>query len=134
MDQINCKKENQPWCFLDQKILNDKVSWGRAGWDWAHKVSIKYSDNPSIQEKKDMIFLFWNFIYGVPCIECRVHAYAYAEQFPPKFDNSHTLQIWFWRFHNYVNRRLGKKIISSEQYQELYKDDINAKCALQSWK
>ena len=77
MPKLDCTKKNQPWCFLDKTILNNKDDgWGPIAWEWLHKLAIDYSDMPTKKDGRDVIFLFWNFIYGIPCIICRAHAYA----------------------------------------------------------
>ena len=128
MVKLDCTKQNQPWCFLDITILNDKDGgWGPIAWDWLHKLAINYSDNPTKKDARDIIFLFWNYIYGIPCVTCRAHAYAYTQKFPPIFNNSNTFQTWAWIFHNNVNSRLGKSIISIDEYQKIYKSEIYKK-------
>lgn len=125
MSKLDYKKQNQPWCFFDKHILNDSVNaWGPIAWDWLHKLSISYSDKPDKQDRKNIIFLFWNFIYGIPCITCRAHAYAYTQKVPPIFNNSNTFQNWVWTFHNAVNHRLGKPFVSFDEYEHIYRLEL----------
>ena len=125
MSKLDCTKKNQPWCFLDPHILNNKdEGWGHIAWDWLHKLAINYSDKPTKKDGRDIIFLFWNFIYGIPCVTCRAHAYAYTQKIPPIFDNSILFQNWVWTFHNAVKYRLGKSYVSFEEYQHIYQYEL----------
>jgi hypothetical protein len=121
MSKLDCSKKNQPWCYLDKHILNDAPTvWGPIAWDWLHKLAINYSDKPAKKDMTDIIFMFWNFIYGIPCITCRAHAYAYTQKVPPVFHNSIVFQNWVMKFHNTVNIRLGKPVVSMDEYERIY--------------
>jgi len=131
MSKLDCSKKNQPWCFLDKHILNDAPAvWGPIAWDWLHKLAINYSDRPTKKDVKDIIFMFWNFIYGIPCITCRAHAYAYTQKVPPVFNNSIMFQNWALTFHNTVNHRLGKPILSIDEYEHIYALELMRKLNL----
>jgi len=51
------------------------------------------------------------------CETCLNHAKSYLRSHPPEGENP---SIWSWRFHNEVNRRLGKPEMELERYKELY--------------
>lgn len=59
-------------------------------------------------------------INHLPCETCRKHALVYLNNNPPESDNAVT---WAWRFHNNVNRRLGKKTITLSECRKQYSDN-----------
>jgi hypothetical protein len=67
---------------------------------------------------------FWAFLHSLPCPECREHSLAYARTRPPDFSGSHAFQIWSWEFHNSVNARLGKPLMSAEEYNQHYAEEL----------
>ena len=77
-------------------------------------------------ERDAMFTRFWGFIGSLPCEECRAHATAYSRRYPPDFTGSAGLQTWAWQFHNAVNKRLGKSLMSAEDYRREYAEDFSA--------
>lgn len=58
-----------------------------------------------------------------PCGKCRTHIGVYIRENPiPKILTDKTIYKWAWSFHNSVNQRLGKPIVSWEKSLEFYKD------------
>jgi FAD-linked sulfhydryl oxidase len=104
-----------------------KGVWGPRAWHWLHSKSVDYPENPSRQQKLSMLAEFWGFVQTLPCPTCRSHATIYARSFPPDLSGSRGFQIWAWRFHNAVNQRLGKPLMSAEKYQQTYREEISKK-------
>lgn len=104
-----------------------KDVWGPKAWKWLHVQAINYSNNPTRKDKMIMFKLFWSFILTLPCPECRVHAMKYISAHPPDFSSSISFQTWAWRFHNAVNHRIGKPIMSPKQYRQTYSSYIRNK-------
>lgn len=72
------------------------------------------------------------FIDGIPemqpCTKCSEHARAYIEKNRSKIDKFTTGEevfAFFVDFHNFVNKRLGKRIVSLEEAKAMYKDGQN---------
>lgn len=103
-----------------------KSVWGPRGWAWLHAQAIGYPSNPSNLAQASMFARYWAFVQSLPCEECRVHATAYARQYPPDFSGTTGFQTWAWRFHNAVNRRLGKPLVDAEEYRRLYAEETAA--------
>ena len=101
-----------------------KTEWGPRAWHWLHSQAINYPAHPSKTDQTTMFARFWSFIQTLPCADCRVHATKYASDYPPDFSNSSGFQTWAWRFHNTVNRRLGKDLMTAEEYREAYAEEI----------
>jgi hypothetical protein len=103
-----------------------KSEWGPRGWAWLHTQAINYSAHPSKADQMAMFARFWSFIQTLPCQECRIHATNYAREYPPDFSGSAGFQTWAWRFHNAVNYRLGKPLMTAEEYRQTYAEEIAA--------
>lgn len=75
-------------------------------------------------------FIAWinKMVYRLPCSTCIKHATDYLSKNPPEpyIDtvNSNGVKngmfMWSWKFHNYVNGRLGKEVISFENAYNMY--------------
>ncbi len=99
-----------------------KSVWGPEGWDWVHSQAICFPAEPALAERLLMQRRFWAFILLLPCPECRAHATEYARAHPPDLRGSAAFQTWAWRFHNAVNYRLGKPLMSAAEYVAKYGD------------
>jgi hypothetical protein len=98
--------------------------WGPKRWRKGHLLAIRYAAVPTECERAQAFMDFWTLIHNLPCSECRKHATQYARRYPPDFSSSRGYQLWFWRFHNAVNRRLKKKIVSWDEYLSLFQADL----------
>lgn len=94
-----------------------KEIWGPGRWQSIH-VTAAWANTPD----KVKIFNMWirDQIEHLPCEDCRNHAREYIQYNPP--DHAEDPFIWSWRFHNAVNRRLGKPEIEYNIAKELYLD------------
>lgn len=101
-----------------------KAVWGRLGWKWLHETAIDYPLDPTPQEAAAVALRLRSFAAHLPCGECRGHATAYLAKNPPALSNTYALQSWAWRFHNAVNKRLGKPVITYEMYCRIYAREL----------
>ena len=66
-------------------------------------------------------------ITSFPCLRCRKHATEYASQNPfiHAVNNGDPMSLfrWVWKFHNTVNKRLGKPIMSFEEAVKKWGDE-----------
>ena len=107
--------------------LNNANFIGPGIWFIIHREAL-YSD----LNKNDN---FINFIYRTceffPCEECCIHCKKYLEKNSPinfykkvikykNIDYNTGLLYWSWKFHNYVNRKLKKKIIPFNKVYDYY--------------
>jgi hypothetical protein len=74
------------------------------------------------------------FIHGipemVPCVECSEHSRAFIEANKTRIDNlkrGDDVFRFYFDFHNYVNVKLNKPVISYEQALKLYKGGVDLK-------
>ena len=66
------------------------------------------------------------FFARLACAECRYHALQHAATHPPALADTYTFQAWVWKFHNRVNRRLGKPFVPYHAYMALYADELES--------
>ena len=66
----------------------------------------------------------------VPCIECSEHARAFIEANKVRIENlkrGDEVFRFYFDFHNFVNMRLNKPVISYEQALKLYRGGVDVK-------
>lgn len=102
-----------------------KSVWGRKGWNWLHLIAIYFPASPTENEQRSTHLKIWRFLSDMPCGECVRHATAHYFQHPPDVSSSLALQTWVWSFHNKVNKRLGKPIVTYAEYMRIYFDELN---------
>ena len=89
-----------------------KDVWGPRLWKEIHSISLK--NNPIIFKK------FLNSLPNkIPCKECKLHFREYMRTHPVTKDTVR----WGIDFHNSVNRRIGKKILSYKEANALIRKD-----------
>ena len=112
--------------LLKKKDGLKKTSWGPATWGVIHAMSFGYSNNPTMQEKVHA----WNFFNALPlmlpCGECGKDCNKYIKTNPPNVENRKTLSEWAHKFHNMVNRRLGKPQYPWSAVKKRYEDTAAA--------
>lgn len=89
--------------------------WGPGRWQSIH-VTASWADTP----EKFKFFCSWirDQIEHLPCQECIREARAYLASNPP--EKAEDAFIWSWRFHNAVNRRLGKPEMEYTTVKQIY--------------
>lgn len=113
--------------FHGKNVYGGKSVWGPPKWYWLHSAAIAHPDHPTLADRRRAHAQFWAFVSSLPCEECRIHARDYARRHPPDFSSSDAYQTWAWRFHNAVNQRLGKPIMSAKEYREVYAEELARK-------
>lgn len=101
-----------------------KKQWGPPGWRWLHTTAINYPRAPTRADAQATFRRVWDFVSNLPCEECRRHATHYVTSNPPNLASSDAFQEWAWRFHNAANARLGKPLVSFEEYRRLYAREL----------
>lgn len=105
-----------------------KSSWGRPLWFSLHYGALNYPDNADDSMKRMMLGYIRGLPIMIPCDVCKNHAYTYIS----KFSDNQLLFIaadkdrlfkFFWEFHNDVNKRTNKPVISLEKAYEIYRNN-----------
>lgn len=112
--------------FLETRRNNNakKISFWNTYWLLLHTIAYHYPEEATEQHKKDIIELDKKFkTGGLPCGICTQHYKKYTEQIPiTKYvDSQKSLFMFFFVFHNDVNKRNKKKIFTFSEVEELYK-------------
>jgi hypothetical protein len=76
------------------------------------------------EEKHSFVNTMTTIANYFPCLKCRKHALEYIEKHPIQqaIDKKDGLFIWTWKFHNSVNYKLGKHIMSYELAYKIYSE------------
>lgn len=86
-------------------------------WDKIHRKAARAKDD----NKKQKYVTFMKKVYkSIKCSECKGHMknFLRKEQLISYYHIDNGFFIWSWKFHNDVNNRIGKSIIS---YEDAYK-------------
>lgn len=99
--------------------MKKKYKLGNELWTMIHKKAIK-ADN--YKRKKKFIKLIKNIHDSIECSECKGHMRKYIEEEPliNYLDFENGLFVWSWKFHNEVNKRLKKDLITYKDAYEIY--------------
>jgi hypothetical protein len=101
-----------------------KKEWGNATWYLFHTLAYKMKDQHFDELKTEFLNLCTRICGNLPCPDCSEHAYAIMANV--KRDNIKTkkdLQMFFFDFHNSVNKRV-KKPVFTESSMFMYRNAI----------
>ena len=100
-----------------------KNVWGPPTWQLLHCMVVKAKDTmtpPQIQELKRMIE---RIVANLPCPICSTHAKSYFKtNHFTHVDNLDKLRYFMFVFHNNVNKRVNKPLITFEEHNLLYQN------------
>lgn len=94
----------------------DSRIWGPNLWNYLHTVSFNYPVNPSEEDKDNYMRFLLNLKYTLPCRECRSNYFKNLRKsgFSRKvMKNRDVFSRFIFKFHNVVNKKLGKRIHKS---------------------
>jgi hypothetical protein len=99
----------------------NKEQWGNAVWLLFHTLAEKLDDNYIRGNCKDILALIQIICKNLPCPECAQHAIETLKGGNLQhIKNKDDLKRFLWTFHNIVNQRIQKPILTIE-YLDLYK-------------
>ncbi len=100
-----------------------KNVWGPATWQLLHCMVIKTKEiitPPELQELKKIIE---RVVSNLPCPICSGHAVSYFKQYNySRINNIEQLRFFLFSFHNNVNTRLKKPLITYEEHDLIYRN------------
>ena len=103
--------------------------WGPALWHFLHIVSFNYPHNPTEQQKREYTSFIRSLEHVLPCSYCRRNFPKNLKAVPLTryaLKNRRTFSRWMYRFHNEVNRMLGKS------YDKSYEDVKTHYCSFRA--
>jgi hypothetical protein len=89
----------------------DTNLWGPGAWVFLHSVTFNYPTHPTKRDMKQTKEFFHSLKGILPCPTCQEHYREGIEETMPMdshLKNRDTLTRWLVKFHNSVNKRLGK--------------------------
>lgn len=105
-------------------MATSRNTWGPPRWDWLHCDAISYPDTPTREQAAAARRRFGEFVATLPCGTCRRHVAGFARRSPPDLRSSAAYQRWTFSFHNTVNARIQKHVMSIEDYHLVYADEL----------
>ena len=127
-------EKNATGILSNYKDSTDPKYIGPGVWNTIHRQS--YLAQTPIKQQQFIIFMK-DTCYGFPCKVCRGHCTEYIKNNPlENYLNSTVddkplgLFVWAWKFHNTVNARLNKPIMSWDTVITLYSESNDKVCSL----
>lgn len=94
--------------------------WGNATWYMFHTLAFKLKDENST-EIRELLKHISNVCYNLPCPDCRQHAKNTLSRSNLKLiKTKQDLINFLLQFHNLVNRRLKKPVLTLDEHNKLY--------------
>lgn len=102
--------------------------WGPVAWSILHGIGAKDKSPFPVDLYRETIWLLKNLEFIIPCSECREHIREYQKHTSyPKEQKD--VGEWIWKFHDGVNKRLGKE--PSPDFSKTLGSDIHI---MKKWK
>lgn len=95
------------------KEVDPKV-FGPGTWCVIHALAIISEED---SDKENYVKIMYRILHSLPCAVCRRHAVIYLDKNPIKENKEFE---WSVNFHNSVNKRLKKPIVSMEDARAQY--------------
>ena len=100
-----------------------KSVWGPATWKLIHCIPIKANKNIKPEEFNELKQILTRIMSNLPCPYCTSHAISYLSTTNYKsIQNLNDLILYLFNFHNSVNIRINKPLITFEEHNTIYND------------
>jgi hypothetical protein len=103
--------------------IMSKNVWGPPTWRLLHCLSVKAKDTMSPPQINELKTIIERIVSNLPCPICSTHAKSYFKL--NKFNLINTLdqlRYFMFVFHNNVNTRINKPLITYEEHNLLYQN------------
>jgi len=108
-------------------LINIKPKlWGGSFWKTMHYVTLAYPDNPTAEDKANIMAFFTSIKNVLPCETCRHHLDLNLKKYPlddTVLSSRQNLIKWLVDLHNEVNIRTGTKLITVNDIMVGYFND-----------
>jgi len=114
------KNKNNYTCLTSPQV------WGPPLWFSLHVSSANYPVNPSEITKKNTKARILALPFELPCVECRLHAnnFISSKNLDDIVSSKNKLFAFYVEFHNKVNERQNKPLVSLEEAKKMYEGGI----------
>lgn len=113
-----------------QKTYKNQI--GQSTWMLLHALVDHYPMEVSETYAENLMNLLNVLTKIYPCEDCREHMAVYVREHPPRFENRAHSVRWMFNFHNAVNKRLNKPVMTVQEYTTRLREysdvDINGRC------
>jgi hypothetical protein len=105
------------------------IKWGPGLWTSLHCMTFNYPTTPDDTDKINYKSFFTLLGDMLPCVYCRQSYKIYLECLPINdfLDSREGISYWLFTLHNFVNKKIGKPLISFNECVEIY-EKMRAKC------
>jgi hypothetical protein len=107
-----------------KRVGKEPGVFGPPLWFTLHNASAYYPETASPAHAERMKNIIIGLPVLLPCETCKEHATAYIEKNKDRLSEvcktKRSLFAFFVDFHNYVNERLGKKVLTYDEAYALY--------------
>jgi FAD-linked sulfhydryl oxidase len=100
----------------------DVEQLGRATWTFLHTTAAYYPEQPTPNQRANMLSLIRALPTLYPCSHCASHLRDNMKDHPPNVSGRAALSQWLCDRHNDVNERLGKERFDCTKTDERWKD------------
>ena len=98
-----------------------KSVWGPVTWRLLHMMVLKVNNTITPTQMTELKNIILRILSNLPCPYCTSHAISYISTSNYKsIQNVSDLRIFMFQFHNKVNQRLNKPLITYEQHTDIY--------------
>jgi hypothetical protein len=104
-----------------QHLSNPEI-WGPSFWFTLHNCANNYPVSANNIYKKYSKGFIQGIPFMIPCKSCAEHAKYFIQKHNLDLicSGKEEMFVFFWKFHNEVNKRHGKKELSLEKVKEMY--------------
>ena len=100
-----------------------KSEWGPLLWKFLHACTFAFPENPTREETLAFEKLIESLPKIIPCPDCKAHFTDFLKVSPPQATCGDVLDKWLVDFHNTVNKRLNKPVITLAEASQMYNTD-----------
>ncbi len=102
------------------KEIDPKV-FGPGTWTVTHILGLVSDEGGRKNDYRFFSLYVYRMVHALPCAKCRRHAVRYLNKHPtPTAESFASMFEWSVEFHNVVNKKLGKPILTVDQCRQIY--------------
>ena len=99
--------------------------WGEPTWYFFHVFAEKITPTTYMEKQQEIHDLFFSICSSLPCPYCKDHAMAYLKKYKlSNLKNKEELKIYFYNFHNSVNKQKKQNVYGKDILKKYEKVSI----------